>query len=106
MKKSFLLLGLIFALSTLVSHAQIYEYFYQDFETGTPVNYALSSTTSIGTQNTIVSGGQRAIKMTWTQNSADTVTLDTIDFSAMDMNFYTGIHAHCLCRSYGGRCRR
>ena len=89
MKKSFLLLGLIFALSTLVSHAQIYEYFYQDFETGTPVNYALSSTTSIGTQNTIVSGGQRAIKMTWTQNSADTITLDTIDFSAMDMNFYT-----------------
>ena len=89
MKKSFLLLGLIFALSTLVSHAQIYEYFYQDFETGTPVNYALSSTTSIGTQNTIVSGGQRAIKMTWTQNSGDTITLDTIDFSAMDMNFYT-----------------
>ena len=90
MKKSFLLLGLIFALSTLVSHAQIYEYYSQDFETGSPVNYRVSNSTAMTTQTTIVSGGSRAMKMLHVQNQFDTLTLDTIDFSDnRDLHFYT-----------------
>ena len=68
MKKGFLLLGLIFAFSTLVTHAQIYEYYSQDFEVGTPVTYTVSSSTAIVPQSTIVSGGSRSLKMTHTQS--------------------------------------
>lgn len=89
MKKGFLLLGLIFAFSTLVTHAQIYEYYSQDFEVGTPVTYTVSSSTAIVPQSTIVSGGSRSLKMTHTQSLCDTLTLDTIDFSAnSSLNFY------------------
>ena len=90
MKKSFLLLGLIFALTTVVSHAQIYEFFSQDFETGSPVNYSVSLPSSVNTQNTIVSGGNRSLRMLHTQGQTVEVTLDTIDFSAIgNLNFYT-----------------
>lgn len=90
MKKGFLLLGLIFAFSTLVTQAQIYEYYSQDFETGSPVNYQVSSPTAAASQTTIVSGGDRSLKMTHTQNQEIILTLDTIDFSAnRNLNFYT-----------------
>lgn len=80
MKKRFLLFGLIFALSATVSHAQIYEVFSQDFETGTPVNY---TTTGNGptVQSTFVSGGNRSMKIVHTQSEQSIIMLDTIDFS-------------------------
>ena len=89
MKKRFLLLGLIFALTAVVSHAQIYEIYSQDFETGTPATYTASSTQA-ATQTSIVSGGNRALKMTHTQSQTVEVLLDTIDFSFnTDFNYFT-----------------
>ena len=88
MNKRFLLLGLIFALSALVSHAQIYEMFSQDFETGTPVNYT-SSSSAATVQTTIVSGGSRALKILHTQGVQTTVLFDTIDLSSIsNLNYY------------------
>ena len=90
MKKRFLLFGLIFALSAFSSHAQIFEFFSQDFETGTPVNFQVSSATSAASQTTIVSGGSRSMKMLHTQSSQVTLTLDTIDFSSnATLNYFT-----------------
>lgn len=81
MKKRFLLFGLIFALATVMSHAQIVQVFSQDFETGTPVNYTVSSATSAAPQTSIVSGGSRSMKITHTQSNQVIMTLDTIDLS-------------------------
>jgi hypothetical protein len=88
MKKRFLLFGLIFALTTVMSHAQIYEVYTQDFETGTPATYTGSSSTDVTTQTTIVSGGSRALKMLHRQGTETIVTLDTIDLSFIRFNYY------------------
>ena len=89
MKKRFLLLGLIFALAAVTSHAQIVEMFSQDFETGTDVNYTVTSSATAATQTTIVSGGSSAMKMTHTQSTTVQLTLDTIDFShSAVFNYY------------------
>lgn len=90
MRKRFLLLGLIFALTAFTSHAQIYEMFSQDFETGTPVNYTVSNTTAAAVQTTTVAGGSRAMKMLHTQSTTVEMTLDTIDFSSnATLNYFT-----------------
>ena len=90
MKKSFLLLGLIFALGVSTAHAQIQQFFSQDFETGSPVNYTVSNAASAQTQSTTVSGGSRSMKLVHTQSEQIIMTLDTIDFSVDGtLNYYT-----------------
>lgn len=90
MKKRYFLIGLIFALATLTSRAQILELYHQDFETGSTVNYSVSSATGAATQNSIYSGGSRAMKMTHTQSNQVILTLDTIDFSFnATLNYFT-----------------
>ena len=90
MKKRFLLFGLIFALSTLMSHAQIVQVYHQDFETGTPSNYTVTPASSTSVQTSIVSGGSRAMKLTHTQSAEVILTLDTIDFTFdASLRFFT-----------------
>ncbi len=79
MKKRFFLIGLIFALSTVVSQAQIIQMYNQDFETGTPQSYVTSGNASV--QSTYVSGGSKAMKLHHIQGQAEWIELDTIDFS-------------------------
>ncbi|MBO4370617.1 MAG: hypothetical protein J5808_04545, partial [Paludibacteraceae bacterium] len=80
MKKRFLLFGLIFALSAVVSHAQIYDVYSQDFETGSDTSYTTTGT-GPAVQTTFVSGGSRSMKITHTQSETSIITLDTIDLS-------------------------
>lgn len=80
MMKRFLLIGLIFALATFTSHAQIQQMFSQDFEAGSPINYSVRGA-NYALQTSIVSGGSRSLKMTHTQNDTVILTLDTLDFS-------------------------
>lgn len=90
MKKRFLLIGLIFALATFTSRAQIYEMFSQNFETGSPVNYTLSSTSAAQVQTAVVSGGSRALKMVHSQSGEVSIDLDEIDFSQNStLNYFT-----------------
>ena len=93
MKKGFTLLGLIFALGTLVGHAQIYQMYSQDFETGTPQTYTVTGNGAV--QTSIYSGGSRAMKMTNSTAGNVIVTLDTIDFSTnAGFNYYTLEFSH------------
>ncbi len=90
MKKRFFLIGLIFALATVVSHAQIYQVYNQDFEVGSPVNYTVSDPTMVTFSTSIVSGGQRSIKLTQSSNDTVYITLDTVDFSTINnLEYYT-----------------
>lgn len=90
MKKRFFLVGLIFALSTLVSHAQITEIYNQDFESGSPVTYTTSSNTQVTYSTSIVSGGSRSLKLIHTQSQEQWIELDTIDFSTnANWHYYT-----------------
>lgn len=53
------------------------------------MNYSVTGT-NYSVQTSIVSGGQRALKMVHTQNSAVTLLLDTIDFSTnASLNYFT-----------------
>ena len=89
MKKRFLLLGLVFALSAIVSHAQIIHMYSLDFEVGTPDSAYSVSNTNAAPQTTIVSGGNRSMRMLHTQSTEIVMTLDTIDFSAYaNLNYY------------------
>lgn len=93
MKKGLTLFGLIFALGTLVGHAQIYQVYSQDFETGSPQTYTVTGNGSV--QTSIYSGGARAMKMTNSTAGTVVVTLDTIDFSTnASFNFYTLEFSH------------
>lgn len=88
MKKRFFFLGLIFALSSFVTHAQIDVIYNQNFETGTPVTYTTSGNTGITTS--IVSGGSRAMQIHNIPNQEEWLMLDTVDFSQnADYHFYT-----------------
>lgn len=79
MKKKLTLFGLFVALAAFSAHAQIYQYFSQNFETGTTQNYTTTGNAAVQTQ--IVSGGSRSLKMTHTQNSMVQMVLDTIDLT-------------------------
>lgn len=88
MKKRLTLFGLFVALAAFSTHAQIYQFFSQDFETGTPQNYTTTGNATV--QTSIVSGGSRSLKMTHTQNATVTVVLDTIDLTQnATLNYFT-----------------
>lgn len=77
-------------MTAVSSRAQIYEMFSQDFETGSSVNYTLTDATNANVQNSVYSGGSRAIRMLNVQGSINYMTLDTIDFSQMaNLNYFT-----------------
>lgn len=88
MKKRLTLFGLFVALAAFSAHAQIYQFFSQNFETGTAQNYTTTGNATVQTQ--IVSGGSRSLKMTHTQNAPVTVVLDTIDLTQnATLNYFT-----------------
>lgn len=88
MKTRLSLFGLIFAFMAFSAHAQIYQVYTQDFETGSPVTYQLSSNAQV--QTSVVSGGNRSMKLSHVYNQDVMMTLDTIDFSEMaNFNYYT-----------------
>ena len=88
MKKGLSLLGLIFAMGTLVGHAQIYQMYSQDFETGTPQTYSVTGNGAV--QTALYAGGSKAMKLTNSTAGTVTLTLDTIDFSSnASFNYYT-----------------
>ena len=76
-----------------MGHAQIYQVYSQDFETGSPQTYTVTGNGSV--QTSIYSGGARAMKMTNSTAGTVVVTLDTIDFSTnASFNFYTLEFSH------------
>lgn len=93
MKKGLTLLGLIFAICTLAGHAQIYQFYSQDFETGSPVNYSVTGNNTV--QSTYYSGGSRAIKLVNSSAGQVELYLDTIDFSTnAQLNYFTLEFSH------------
>ena len=78
MKKLSLLLGVIFALTTVQTRAQITEVYHQGFENGESANYSITG--SAAPQSSVYSGGSRALKLSHT-NTSTTITLDTIDLT-------------------------
>lgn len=88
MKKRLTLFGLFVALAAFSVHAQIYQYFSQNFETGSTQNYTVTGNAIAQTQ--IVSGGARSLKMTHTQGSTVEMVLDTIDLTQnATLNYFT-----------------
>ena len=92
MKKGLSLLGLIFALATFTSQAQIYQMYSQGFEDGTPQTYSVTNNTQL--QTSVSTGGSKAIRLmsvgTGQVGTNDVIlTLDTIDFSInAQFNYY------------------
>lgn len=88
MKTKLSLFGLIFAFMAFSAHAQIYQVYSQDFETGSPASYTLNGTAQV--QTSVVSGGSRSLKLSHVYHQQVSVVLDTVDFSEMaNFQYYT-----------------
>ena len=95
MKKRFVLLSMIFAMTAMVGHAQIYQIYSQNFETGSPSTYTTSPSAEVSVQSNYSSEGSGAIMLHNTSSGDVTLTLDTIDFSAIaTFSFYTLEFSH------------
>ena len=75
MKTKYLLLGAIFAVFGLTAHAQMYEMYYQGFESGETVNYSGTPSANVRYSSNIYSGGSRALKLVQTTTTDGTVQL-------------------------------
>ena len=98
MKTKYLVLGAIFALSSLVVRAQVSEMYYQGFESGETANYSGSPTSSVRYSSTIYSGGSRALKLVQNNSQDVEIILDTIDFSQNTTLRYIALRFDHICR--------
>ena len=98
MKLRNLVLVSVFVLATqLTVHAQIFESYYQGFETTETVNFTVSSTTNVVYDSVLHAGGSRSIKLV--QSSTDIITLitDTLDFTQNTALHYFALEFDHIC---------
>ena len=98
MKTKYLLLGAIFALFGFSARAQVSEMYFQGFESGEPVTYTGTPTSSVRYSTTIRSGGNRALKLVQTSTEDVEIILDTIDFTQNTTLRYIALRIDHICR--------
>lgn len=81
MKRKTLLFGAIFTILGFVARAQVYEMYYQGFESDEAANYTVTPAANAGFSTDLVVSGSQALKLTQLQTGSVEVITDTIDFS-------------------------
>ena len=81
MKLRGLLVGCIFMFCGMVSHAQVYEMFYNGFETNEAGNYTVSPDAMASFDSQVQTSGDRSLKLSPSTLSDVSLILDTLDFS-------------------------
>ena len=105
MKKKFLLFGVIFFVTALVAHGQVFEMYNQNFEeTGSVYTVNPSSQATVVTE--LAAAGSHSIKLVQQLNSGDVeLILDTIDFTQMTDIAYIALefdHINNIYTNSGG----
>ena len=98
MKTKYLLLGAIFAVFGLTARAQVYEMYYQGFESSEAVTYSRSPVSNVRMSSTIHSSGNRAIKLVQNTSGEVELILDTIDFTQNTTLRYIALRFDQICR--------
>lgn len=98
MKLRNLVLASIFALSaTSVAKAQIYEYYYQGFETTEAVNYIGTPSANVVYDQQLHASGDRSIKLVQAKNDTVTFITDTLDFTQNSTLHYFSLEFDHIC---------
>lgn len=98
MKTKYLLLGAIFAISSLVAHGQMFEMYYQGFEAGETVNYTGTPTGYVRYSTPIHMGGNRSVKLVQSTTDEVELILDTLDFTTNTTLRYIALRFDHICR--------
>ena len=81
MKLRTLVFASIFVLAAPVARAQIFESYYQGFETTEAVNFITSSSTQVVYDSQLAASGNRSIKLCQSATEVVTLITDTLDFT-------------------------
>ena len=81
MRTKQLLFGAIFVILGMVAQSQVYEMYYQGFESGEQVRYSVTPGENATTATDLVSGGSQALKLVQSTSTAVEMYTDTIDFT-------------------------
>lgn len=98
MKTKYLVLGAIFAFLSLGARSQVYEMYYQGFESGEEQNYTVSPASGASMTTTIYKSGSRSLKLTQTSSQDIEVVLDTLDFTQNTTLRYIALTFDHICR--------
>ena len=97
MKLRVLLVGLIFTFCGMVSHAQVYEMYYNGFETNDPVNYNVTPTGVSAFDSQVQTSGNRSLKLSPSTLSDVSFIMDTLDFSLNSTLSYIALEFDQIC---------
>lgn len=100
MKKRIFLFGAIFAFLSLPMQGQIQQMLYQGFESGEPVNYAVTPSTAYSQTTTVSRGGERSLHVHQLKDNEVDVYLDTFDFTQAEyLNVrYISLYFDHICK--------
>ena len=97
MKLRYFVMGLIFALAGSVANAQVFEMFYQGFETTEQVRFTLSPSSNMVYDSTLKTSGERSLKLLQSTTVNDTLISDTIDFTTNTTLQYIALEFDHMC---------
>ncbi len=98
MKTKYLLLGAIFAIFGFTARGQVFEMYYQGFESGEAVNYTVTPASGSSFSTVIYKSGDRSLKLTQLSTQDIELVLDTIDFTQNTALRYIAFTFDQICR--------
>lgn len=98
MKTKYLLLGAILSFFGLTANAQVYDMYYQGFESGEAVTYSGTPAANVRGSSNVRSSGNKAIKLVQASNEEVELVLDTIDFTQNTTLRYIAVRFDHICR--------
>ena len=97
MKTKSLLLGAIFVFLGLVAHGQVYQMYYQGFETTETQNFTVTPTSSLQYSTTLQNGGDRSLQLMQSTVEQTVYVTDSIDFTQNTSLRYVVLEFDHIC---------
>lgn len=97
MKTKSLLFGAIFVIFGFVARGQVYQMFYQGFETSETVNYTVNSTETPILNTALHMGGERSLQLLQSTSVKTEFLTDTIDFTQNSTLRYVVLEFDHIC---------
>ncbi len=100
MKLRHLLIGLVLSTLCFSANAQVYDMYYQTFETDDEVRFTGSPQSNVIYSTDVAAGGSRSIKLVQNNDSDVTLITDTIDFTQNTSLHYITLEFDHICNAY------
>ena len=99
MKLRNLLVLSIFAMTVSVARAQVYEYYYQGFESTEPVNYESNPSSNVVFESQLAASGARSLKLVQSTTTNVSYVTDTLDFTQNLSLHYFALEFDHICNA-------